>query len=91
MTPQKESQESTRLYRHVELKLESVVQGLLSAKTNGRDNILSEVQGMVERIFVRTAMHLSGNNISRASRLLGISRNTLARKLRELDKSASDV
>ena len=78
--------EINRLYRQVEGKLESIVEKLLLSKVNDKDNILQSVQTMMERIFITTAMKIAENNISQASRLLGINRNTLSKKLREMDR-----
>jgi DNA-binding protein Fis len=44
---------------------------------------------MMERIFIAAAMRIAGDNVSRASRLLGINRNTLAKKLKEMKVSSS--
>jgi len=41
------------------------------------------VQNLIEKVFIRSAMKLSGNNVSKASKLLGINRNTLSKKVRE--------
>ncbi|MGD0229293.1 MAG: helix-turn-helix domain-containing protein [Syntrophorhabdales bacterium] len=78
-----------RLYKQVEGKLESIVEKLLVTKINDKDNILQSVQMMMERIFISTAMRISDNNISQASRLLGINRNTLSKKLKEMNETSS--
>jgi DNA-binding protein Fis len=44
------------------------------------------VQAMMEKIFITSAMKISGNNISQASKLLGINRNTLSKKLKEMQR-----
>jgi len=76
----------SRLYRQVEGKLESIVEKLLLSKVNDKDNILQSVQTMMERIFITSAMKIAENNVSRASRLLGINRNTLSKKLKEMNQ-----
>jgi DNA-binding protein Fis len=76
-----------RLYRQVEGKLESIVDKLLISKMNDNDNILQSVQAMMEKIFIASAMKISDNNISQASKLLGINRNTLSKKLKEMQRS----
>ncbi len=76
-----------RLYRQVEGKLESIVDKLLISKINDNDNILQSVQAMMEKIFIASAMKISDNNVSRASKLLGINRNTLSKKLKEMQRS----
>jgi len=90
-TPVKEqsainSGDINRLYRQVEGKLESIVDKLLISKMNDNDNILQSVQAMMEKIFITSAMKISGNNISQASKLLGINRNTLSKKLKEMQR-----
>jgi DNA-binding protein Fis len=74
-----------RLYKTFESRLEPFAEKLLISKVSDDDNILGGVQSMIERIFVRAAMKLSNNNVSRAAKLLGMSRNTLDRKLKEPD------
>lgn len=76
-----------RLYKQVEGKLESIVEKLLISKMNDNDNILQSVQTMMEKIFITSAMKISANNISQASKLLGINRNTLSKKLKEMDRT----
>lgn len=78
-----------RLYKQVEGKLESIVEKLLISKMNDNDNILQSVQAMMEKIFITSAMKISANNISQASKLLGINRNTLSKKLKEMQRAAS--
>jgi DNA-binding protein Fis len=78
-----------RLYKQVEGKLESIVEKLLISKMNDNDNILQSVQVMMEKIFITSAMKISENNISQASKLLGINRNTLSKKLKEIQRTAS--
>jgi DNA-binding protein Fis len=73
-----------RLYKHVEGKLESIVEKLLVSKINENDNILQSVQTMMERIFITTAMKMASDNVSQASKLLGINRNTLTKKLKDM-------
>ncbi len=82
-----------RLYRQVEGKLEGIVEKLLASKMHEDDNVLLSVQTMMERIFISTAMKMTGGNISQASKLLGINRNTLSKKLKEMKEqppSSSD-
>ena len=75
-----------RLYKQVEGKLEAIVDKLLISKMNDKDNILQSVQAMMEKIFIASAMKISDNNISQASKLLGINRNTLSKKLKEMQR-----
>ncbi len=79
--------EINRLYKQVEGKLESIVEKLLISKMNDNDNILQSVQAMMEKIFITSAMKISANNISQASKLLGINRNTLSKKLKEMQRT----
>jgi len=76
-----------RLYKQVEGKIESIVERLLISKMNDNDNILQSVQAMMEKIFIASAMKISANNISQASKLLGINRNTLSKKLKEMEQT----
>jgi DNA-binding protein Fis len=77
-----------RLYKQVEGKLETIVERLLRSKLNENDNILLNVQTMTERIFIAEAMKITQNNISQASKLLGINRNTLSKKIREFEQNS---
>jgi DNA-binding protein Fis len=70
------------LYNLFEVKMEHIAKNLLLSKVNGKDNVLLEVQTIIEKVFIGSAMKLSNNNISKAAKLLGINRNTLAKKLR---------
>jgi DNA-binding protein Fis len=70
-------------YNNVEVKLEDIVDKLLKSKVNDHDNILLNVQHLIEKVFIGSAMKLSDNNVSKASKLLGINRNTLSKKVKE--------
>jgi DNA-binding protein Fis len=70
------------LYNLFEVKMEHIAKNLLLSKVNGKDNVLLEVRTIIEKVFIGSAMKLSNNNISKAAKLLGINRNTLAKKLR---------
>jgi DNA-binding protein Fis len=74
----------SRLYKQVEGKLESIVEKLLISKINDSENILQNVQDMMERIFIASAMKIAQNNVCQASKLLGINRNTLSKKLKQM-------
>ena len=71
-----------KLYKSFESQLEGFAERLLTTKVSEEDNVLGDVQAMIERIFIRAAMRLSNNNVSKAAKLLGMSRNTLIRKLK---------
>ncbi len=73
-----------RVYRQVESRLETIVERLLRSRMNDKENVLDSMQGMIERIFITSAMRIAGNNITQAARLLGINRNTLSKKLKEM-------
>jgi transcriptional regulator of acetoin/glycerol metabolism len=79
-----------KLYNLFEVKLEFIADSLLMSKTNNNDNILMSVQTVIEKVFLISAMKISNNNISKAAKLLGINRNTLSKKLKEL-KAATHV
>jgi DNA-binding protein Fis len=71
-----------KLYKSFESQLEGFAERLLATKISEEDNVLGDVQAMIERIFIRAAMKLSNNNVSKAAKLLGMSRNTVIRKLK---------
>lgn len=80
---------SKDIYRLVEAKLEHIVDNLLSAKNSGDDNILLDIHHTIEKIFITSAMRLKNNNVTQAAKLLGINRNTLSKKLKELDRNGT--
>jgi DNA-binding protein Fis len=80
--------ESEDISKLIEIKLEHVVDNLLSAKDNA-DNILLDVHQTIEKIFISSAMRLKNNNVTQAAKLLGINRNTLSKKLRELSDNGN--
>lgn len=73
------------LYDQVELKLELIADNILKSHIDNMDGVLGTVHTVVDGIFVRSAMRLAGDNITKAARLLGINRNTLSKKLKELN------
>jgi DNA-binding protein Fis len=79
------------LYKQVESKLENIVEKLLISKVNDNDNVLQSIQAMTENIFIACAMKVSNGNISQASKLLGINRNTLSKKLKENEKKSHAI
>ena len=79
--------DSSDLCKVIEVKLEHIVDNLLLSNVNG-DNILLDIHHTIEKIFIASAMRLKNNNITQAARLLGINRNTLSKKLKELDGSS---
>jgi two-component system nitrogen regulation response regulator GlnG len=50
-----------------------------------RDNVLAEVEPRFERVLIETALAYTGQRKIEAARLLGWGRNTLTRKLKELE------
>lgn len=72
-----------RLYKSFESQLEDFAERIITTKITDDENILSGVQLMIERIFIKAAMRAANSNVSKASKLLGMSRNTLIRKLKE--------
>jgi two-component system nitrogen regulation response regulator GlnG len=52
---------------------------------DGREQILNEAMPAFERIMIRTALQHTGGKRQEAARLLGWGRNTLTRKLKELN------
>jgi DNA-binding protein Fis len=73
-----------KLFKQFENKLENIVEKLLVSKVTDDDNVLQSIQTMTEKVFIVCAMKVSDNNISQASKLLGINRNTLSKKLRAI-------
>jgi DNA-binding NtrC family response regulator len=82
--------DTEKLYKMFEVKLEDIADNLLLSKINSNDNILFNIQEMIEKIFIISAMKISNNNVSVASKLLGINRNTLTKKLKNLGADNSD-
>ena len=76
---------NSELYNIFEVKMEHIARNMLLSKVNDTDNVLMEVQVIIEKIFIDSAMKLSKNNISKAAKLLGINRNTLSKKLKTLE------
>jgi DNA-binding NtrC family response regulator len=73
----------SKLYKSFESQLEVIAERLLPTKVSDDDNVLAEVQTLIERVFIRAAMRLTDGNVSKAAKLLGMSRNTLIRKLKD--------
>jgi DNA-binding protein Fis len=80
---QQKPSDQDRLVKSFESKLEVLAEKLLVSPVSDRDSVLEGVQGMIERVFIRAALKLAKNNVSKASKLLGMNRNTLNRKLKE--------
>ena len=76
------------LYSLVDLRLDNIAEKILLSKVNDDDEVYSKILSHVEDIFIQAALKISGNNISKAARLLGINRNTLSKKLRVSEHSA---
>jgi len=70
-------------YKNIEVKLESIADKLLKSNVNNDNDILLNVQNIIEKIFIESALRISRNNISNASKLLGINRNTMSKKIKE--------
>ncbi|VAW63300.1 Nitrogen regulation protein NR(I), GlnG (=NtrC) [hydrothermal vent metagenome] len=69
-------------YRNWEDSLENWVKNLLDS---GKHDILSEAQPRFERILITSALAKTGGKRQEAAKLLGWGRNTLTRKIKELD------
>ena len=80
--------DSKKIYKLVEVKLEHIADNLLCTKSNG-DNVLLDVHHLIEKIFISSAMRLKNNNVTQAAKILGINRNTLSKKLKELDHNGN--
>ncbi len=77
------SSNANKLYKSFESQLEDFAERLLTTKINDDDNILGWVQLTIERVFIKASMRAANSNVSKAAKLLGISRNTLTRKLKD--------
>lgn len=83
MNDSKTPNDNTELYNIFEVKMEHIAKNLLLSKVNDKDKVLMEIQAIIEKVFIGSAMKLSKNNVSKAAKLLGINRNTLSKKLKE--------
>ncbi|MEN6615314.1 MAG: helix-turn-helix domain-containing protein [Syntrophorhabdus sp.] len=78
------------LYTTLHLRLESIAEKLLLSKTNDDDEVYLKIMSHIEDVFFQAALRITGNNISKAARLLGINRNTLSKKLRVSSDNSKD-
>ncbi|HVN22922.1 MAG TPA: helix-turn-helix domain-containing protein [Syntrophorhabdales bacterium] len=83
MVDRQKQSDITKLYKTFESQLESLAEKLLSTKINDDDNVLAGVQLSIERVFIKAALKTANSNVSKAAKLLGMSRNTLIRKLKD--------
>jgi|MudIll2142460700_1097286.scaffolds.fasta_scaffold12261_4 DNA-binding protein Fis len=74
-----------KLVKSFEARFEVFAEKLLISQVSDRDSVLLGVQAMIERVFIKSAMKLAKNNVSKAAKLLGMNRNTLNRKLKGSD------
>jgi len=74
-----------KLVKSFEARFEVFAEKLLISQVSDRDSVLLGVQSMIERVFIKSAMKLAKNNVSKAAKLLGMNRNTLNRKLKGSD------
>ncbi|MEF1216654.1 helix-turn-helix domain-containing protein, partial [Photobacterium damselae] len=51
----------------------------------GQENLLSEAQPIFERVLLETALEFTRGHKQDAAKLLGWGRNTLTRKIKELN------
>ena len=75
------------LYSLIDLRLDTIAEKILLSKVNDDDEVYYKILSHVEDIFIQAALKISGNNISKAAKLLGINRNTLSKKLRVSEHS----
>lgn len=52
-------------YNNIEVKFEDIVDKILKSKVNDCDNILLNVQNLIEKIFIKSALKLADNNVSK--------------------------
>jgi two-component system nitrogen regulation response regulator GlnG len=60
-----------------------------NALAEGRFDLMSEARGEFEKVMVNCALEFTGGKRVEAARLLGLGRNTLTRKLKELENKYS--
>ena len=70
--------EPKNLCDHVKLSVEKYFQDLSGQETTG---VYQMVLSEIEKPLLEVVMHYSDNNQSKASKVLGINRNTLRKKL----------
>ncbi len=75
--------EKLSLKELVEIKLERLVQNV--AQTDGEGNLYHQVIKEVEESLIRLTMEKVGNKQTKAAKILGINRNTLRKKLRDME------
>lgn len=80
---QHKATDQDKLVKSFESRLEIIAEKLLISQLGDREGVLEGVQAMIERVFIKAALKLSKNNVSKAAKLLGMNRNTLNRKLKE--------
>lgn len=80
---QHKATDQDKLVKSFESRLEVIAEKLLISQLGDREGVLEGVQAMIERVFIKAALKLSKNNVSKAAKLLGMNRNTLNRKLKE--------
>ncbi len=76
-----------KLYAVFELKLDNIAEKILLSKVNDNDDVLFRIASHIENVFIQAAMKITDDNISKASKLLGINRNTLSKKIREFSNN----
>ncbi|MCX8021414.1 MAG: helix-turn-helix domain-containing protein [Syntrophorhabdaceae bacterium] len=45
---------------------------------------MNNIHHVIDEVFIRSAMEITNNNVSKAAKLLGINRNTLAKRLKHM-------
>lgn len=76
-----------KLYSVLDVKLDSIAEKILLSKLNEHDDVLNKISSHIEQSFIQAALKITGDNISRAAKLLGINRNTLSKKVKELSNN----
>ncbi len=75
--------EKLSLKEMVEIKLKRVVQN--AAAHNGKGDLYHQVIKEIEESLIRLTMESVANKQTKAAKILGINRNTLRKKLRDMD------
>jgi len=76
-----------KLYAVFDFKLDNIAEKILLSKVNDNDDVLFRIASHIENVFIRTALKITDDNISKASKLLGINRNTLSKRIREFSNN----
>jgi len=75
--------------RLVELRLHDFIDTVAQAPEPAREEVHARIVAQVDRALIRLALEQTGHNRIRAAELLGLARNTLRARMRELGLDAT--